>query len=641
MLALTPRAARHVVALLASVLFSASSFAQATSQWLSASSIPLAVVEVPGGDLEHLVVVAPPEVSLPATVMGRAATVTTQPGATVWTLSVPELLTVVAAREVLGQLTAAGAVVAVGPVPARDLRSAFDLLDAVSYRPPPKRHCIVADGTLEVLRGADERVELAFAAPSPGESEFPLTEALAAWLRVRLSREFAGFRVDVETVQGCSRLRLQASAGDDEPRRMLERLRNALRSLAVRPASDTEVAEVQGRLQRRSAKWATTGSLVARELADGLAHGAPVSALVAPPTVTADVLAGIAAKVLATHSGAARVVEQERRAGQETQETLDNGVVVSWRWIPGEVAVAAVAFGGLEPGAGRSAARSVAAAAAASGWVVDVVDLLGLNLVAVAVPAADVAAVLETTAESLAALPAAPLPPLDATLADRLGLARAPTAESLSLAMALPIEADEAPEAATKFFASLPSGELRSAGAGAETALSWSAGALPPRLLAVVDLPADATGLLAGSVLAARLAGIGGVTPAWVAAPGRLLLRLDARGDGDVPSLDNRLAQAWAAARAPAADAEIQTAAATLAAHLSGDLARSTARAAATHFLPALPSPEALLVVEAEAISVVLRELPPWTDLTRAAEGPAPPQPTPAPDVRQSRPRRR
>ena len=74
----------------------------------------------------------------------------------------------------------------------------------------------------------------------------------------------------------------------------------------------------------------------------------------------ADVLAGIAAKVLATHSGAARVVEQERRAGQETQETLDNGVVVSWRWIPGEVAVAAVAFGGLEPGAGRSAARSVA-----------------------------------------------------------------------------------------------------------------------------------------------------------------------------------------------------------------------------------------------------------------------------------------
>lgn len=599
-------------------------------------------MEVPGGDLEHLVVVAPPEVSLPATVMGRAASVTTQPGATVWTLSLPELLTVVAAREVLEQLSAAGAVVAVGPVPARDLRAAFQLLDATAYRPPPRRPCIVADGTLEVIRGGDERVELAFAAPAPGTPDFPLVEALAAWVRVRLARDFPGLRVGTETVQGCSRLVLTAPAGDDEPRRVLDGLRTSVRGLAVRPATATEVTEVQGLLQRRAVRWATSGAAVARELADQLAHGASVGALIAPPTVTTDVLAGIAGTVLGSHSGAARIVEQERRAGQPILDTLDNGVVVSWRWIPGDVAVAAVAFGGLEPGAGRGAAQAVAAAAASSGWIVDVVDLLGLNLVALAVPAGDVAAALETVAEALAGLPATRVTELDAALADRLGLARVPSAESLALSMALPIEAEEAPEAAAKFFAGLAPGGLRSASSGGETALAWTPAAPPPRMLAVVELPADAAGLLGGSVLAARLTSAG-VTPAWVAAPGRLLLRLAAQGEADVPSLDDRLTISWDAARGVPSESEIQAAAASLAAHLSGDLARATARVAATHFLPALPPPDSLVSVEAEAVGEVLAQLPAWHELLRVAAGPAPPEPAAAggSDVRQSPPRGR
>jgi len=629
----------RLLAAVTCLALAAPSFGQATVQWRSHSGIPVAVVEVPGGDLEHLVLVVPPDTPLPSELLGHAAMVTTQPGASVWTLSAPKLLAVVAAREAFTQLAAAGAALAIGPVPFRDLRSAFEMLDSVAFRPPPAQRCVVADGTLDVVRGDEERVELAFAAPSPAAPDFPLSEALAAWLRIRLLPSFPGLRVDREVAQGCSRVLVTAPAGEMEPRQALQRLRGAVRAVVASPAAPTEVDRVSGALRRRSTRWATAGASVGRELAEQLAYGASVSSLVAPPTVTPETLAGIATTVLESRSGAARVVEREQRAAPPEVTTLDNGVVVSWRWIPGDVAVAAIAFAGVAPGAGRAAARHVAEVTSAAGWVVDVVELLGLDLVAVAVPAVDVAAALERMAAALDALPVPAVAPLDAALADRLGLASRPAAEQLALALALPTEAEEAPEAAAKFFAGLTSGGVRSSGTSPAGPLLWSQGPPPAGVLAVAELPADAAGLVAGTVLASRLAPEG-IVSGWVAAPGRLLLRLAAEGAADVPALEAVQAAAWGRARTAATESELRTAASELAAHLDGDLARATARAAAAHFLPALPAPESLFSVESGAVAEILAALPPWHELVRVASGPAPAEPAPG-DVRQSRPRRR
>ncbi len=600
--------------------------AQAVTEWRTAAGLPVAIVELAGGDVAHLAALVPATATLPASLAGWPAAAAARPGALLWSVTVPATAAAQAATELAAAVTSTGcaAVVAVGPVPARELAGPLAGLVAVSAPLAARPSCAIADGRDEVMRGSDERIELAFAVPQPDDPRFDSLPAAAAVLERRLAARSPGVRVAVGLHDGCWRLVVRLAAGDEGVRGTLRRLREAIADSAQSPVVAAELSEAVAPLRRVATAFAADGAALGAQLVERLAQGGSAAGTLVP------VLPGVAATsdllrdVFAGRRGQAVLTEAERRSRPEAPETLPNGVILSARWLPDEVGVIALAFGSLEPEAGRAVVSALATELASSGWSVRPGEIAGVPVVTAVVPPADVTAALEAVADALAVAQQPPPVGLARDVAAAVGLRETVTADMLSLALALPPEAEEGVEAARKFFSQLPSGSVHSAVTPAGPQLVWTPDAAVPRLAAVVELPASSAGWLAGEVLAARASAELPARPAWMSPAGALVLVLFAEGEAHVPALDARLASAWGRLRRPVGEAELTAAARQLFARLSGDLAAVTTRAAVAPFLPALPPETALLAADASEVSAVLAALPAWEALLRLARGPAP-----------------
>lgn len=325
----------------------------------------------------------------------------------------------------------------------------------------------------------------------------------------------------------------------------------------------------------------------------------------------------------------------------EAPATLENGVVLTTRWIPGEMALVAVALGGLVPEVGESALQALGAVLTSHGWPSERVTLAGVPVLAVVVPPDSLPEALEKVSGALAGATVPDMSGPAAQLASAIGLRDKVTAETVSVALALPVEADEGVEAARKFFADLRSAGVRSTTTLANPGRTWTVTTDAPTLETAAELPATPAGFLVGALVSDRMGGTSGISIREVAAPGRLYLELHGEGDADVPALDARLAGVWQAARRPATAAERTLAIQRRLAQCYGDLGRTTARIAAAPFIPALPSDAVLVALPLEELNAALTALPAWETLPRFARGVAPPPAAPPPKkggVRKSTP---
>jgi len=621
---------RVPVALLA-LLAAATAAAQAVTEWRTPGGLPVAVVEVAGGDVEHLAAVVPAGAEPPAAVAGWPLAATARPGAQVWSLRVPAAAAAQAAHDLASVLAASGcaAVAAFGPAPARDLAGALATLAGVpapaSLLPP----CALADGRVESRRGSPEGVELWLAVPPPGEPRFETLPALAAVLERRLAAELPAARAAVERRDGCWRLVVRATAEAESPRAVLRRLHAALAALAAAGVGDADLAAVAPPLERAAARLLGDGALAAVTVAERLAQGARAAGALAAAVPSAAALGELMRETVVGRNGTAVLTEAERRTRPEEPETLPGGVILSARWTADEVGVLALAFGGVDPAAGRATATAIAAALGGAGWHADAREVGGVSTVVAVLPPEDAPEALEVLAAELAAPRAVAGGDLADDAAAALGLVGAPAAETLSVALALPPEADEGVEAARKFLGSLPSGGVRTSAASTGTRLRWTQDALAPRLAAIVELPATAAGWLAGEVLAARAAADETMRARWMSPAGGLAVVVFAEGRDHLPALDAGLAAAWPRLRVPTAEDELASAGRRVYATLFGDLREATVRAALRPFLPGIPAETELLAPDRAAVDAALAALPAWDALARVGRGPAPPPPPP------------
>jgi hypothetical protein len=600
--------------------------AQATSEWRTTHDLPVAVVEVAGGDVEVFAAALPVDASPPAAVAGFSTTLTPQRGALLWSVRVPALLARPTLAEFVGTLAATGtaAVVLLGPAPARDLREPLAALEGVPVRPLPRLPCVLAEGGVELVRGAPERIELSFAVPGPEDPRYDLLPALAALLRTRLRTSFPEIRVATELTGGCARLHLEVPAGREGARLLLGRVRGRLATLLTSPPTADEAAQAAAACENRAARAAVDGRGAAEELVQRLALGGTVAGALVAPALDPAALAELARGVLAGHAGFATVVEQERRPQEEAPETLEDGAVLAVHWIPSATGVMAIALGGVDPRVGRTLLAAAADRVARQGWSAAVGDILGVPTLAVAVPAAAVVAMMEQVSDAFtAAQPPAP-DDLAAEVGRAEGLAERVTAESVSIQLALPPEVDEGPDAGRKFFGSLPSAGVRSGAAPPGPGLAWTVRDGEPEVVGVVDLPTTTAGLVAGQVVRDRLNGHDDVHTSVLAPPGRVILAIAAQGGAHVPAVDARLAKLWNGMHRPCTPAELGAATHRLFADLYGDAAQASARAAASAFVPHLPRAEDVLSTEPSAVSAALSKLPSWEQLPRFARGRAP-----------------
>ena len=633
--------ARTVVATLALTLAAGPVAGQAVSEFHTAQSLPVAVVEVAGGDVEHFAAFLPPEAAVPDLGPGLTTSVVPRRGGVVLHVVAPEMQAVRIRADLIGRLAATGcaALVALGPVPARELLPPTGEVNTIPHRPVARVSCLIAEGGAEVERGSPERAELRLALPEAGDLRFELVMPFAAWLEERLAASVPGSRVAVELESGCTSLVIRAPAEFEHPRGVIARLRAELARIGTGGATAEDAERLAAAVRRNAATVARDGSAIVIGLAERLALGGRASGALVAPYLDAATLSSLAQALLVGHPGFATLIEQERRAPFPETHPLENGVTVRWRWIPGEFGVAALALSGVTPDVAREVTAAVAETAAARGWTAEAAGIAGIGTVAIAAPPEELTEVLETVAGILAG---------DVGTADRpggvagaaalaLGLNPTVAAHSVAAALSLPPEAEEATEAAVKFFASLPGRGVEDLPAPVQ-GLVWTPGPQPAEIAAVLDVPATAAGWVAGEVLAARLARDAGCSTAWLSPPGRFVLLIGATGDADLPALDNRLAAALKAARVAVTAAESRAALQRVRESLYGDPTRATARLAAETFLPVVPRPEELQTIDAAAINQVLSALPDWSTLTRHAQG-AQPEPAAKRGVRKSPPR--
>ncbi|MFH1176632.1 MAG: hypothetical protein V1750_04420, partial [Acidobacteriota bacterium] len=596
--------------------------AQAASEWLTGAGLPVAVVEIAGGDLEHLVAFMPPGAAFPESVAGWPLARKPRRGGELWALEVPAALATVALAD-LAPLLASGctAVVALGPAPARELESALKLLEGVAHVPLAPHACVLADGGIEARRGLPERVDLVVTAPPPEDQRFAQLPALALWLEGRLGASHAGARVELDSDPRCSRLVFRVASEADHPRAQLERLRQELQRLASERPDDAELARIELVLRRQSAGLAASPRALAAALAERLAVGGQAARGLVVATSGAADLSALSHEVLAGHAGFATLWISERRAVGEAPEALENGLLLSWQWLPDDLFTVAIAFGGLDLLAARGVTAALATLTSRRGWSSEIAELGGVVTLAVAAPSDEVAELLEVLGTALATPP----PPAEPSpISQALGLAAAPTAEAMSVALALPPEIEEGVDAARKFLGAIPGGGLRSGAVRPSVQLLWTAGAGTPQLTGLADLPPTAAGWVAREVLSARFGSTTELMAFPLAAAEGPMLAVKGAGEAHVPALDARLAAQWDRARLPARPEEVAGAVHNLVLRLYGGLLRATARRAARTFLAGLPEAEALLAVSAAEVSQVLAALPAWRQLLRLGEGPAP-----------------
>ncbi len=617
--------------------------AQAVTEWSTSRGVAVAIIEVPGGDLVHLAALAPPETTVPAVLAGFPVTTHPVSLGLIVESSVPVFAGGTALRELALAVSdrGAAAVVVLGSAPAREMGVAGQALERVPLAAAPRRPCLLAEGEVSLVRGSPERLEVVLPLPGPEDPRFDLLPALEAWVRRRLAQRWPGVSTAVELRDTCSWLLIRVPSGGEPPRTQLAPLREAIQLLATTAPNAAEVEAVAAMVDRRRAAWAVDGRAAARELVLRRAVGGRVASALAPPLLDSDALAGLARGVLAGHVGEAVLVEAERRPVDDAPEVLDNGVLLAWRWVSSSLGTVAVALGGVDPDFGHAALRGLADEAAREGWQALLETLAGVPAAAVAVPADDLPAALETVASVLLEPAVAAGPERESQLVAALGLSAELTGGAVAVAVAAPAEADVVREAAAKFFSQLPPGRVRST-APLEKGLQHSSTTGEATIQAAVELRPDLAGWLAGEVLANRLRQHARAQVRWLALPGRLVLEVTARAEGHVPGLDARLAALWPSLRVAASAEEAAAAGASLRALLYGDPARAALRTAAAPFLPTLPRQEELLAVEAREVSAALAALPPWADLPRLARGPEPllVTPPPRPTVRQSPPRR-
>jgi hypothetical protein len=618
---------RIVPVALLSVAAAAPLAGQAVSEFRTAQSLPVAVVEVAGGDVEHFAIFLPPDAPVPDLGPGLTSSVVPRRGGVVMHVVAPELQAVRVRADLFAKLSATGsaAVVALGPVPARELVPVAGEVNAIPHRPVARVPCLLAEGGAEVVRGSPERAELRLALPDAADLRFELVGPFASWLEQRLASSVSGCRVRVELESGCPRLVIRADAESEHPRGVVAHLRAELARLGTTGATDDDAASLAAAVRRDAATVARDGSAIAISLAERLALGGRASGVLVAPHLDAATLSSLAQTLLVGHPGFATLIEQERRAPFPETTVLDNGVTVRWRWIPADFGVAALALSGVTPAAARRVTGAAAQAAAGRGWTTETARIAGIGTVAVAAPATELTEVLELVAGILARDEAGEDRGVAAGAALALGLAPAVAADTVAAALSLPPEADEATEAAMKFLSPLPRSGVRSLPAPTP-GLVWVPGPQNPEIAATIDVPASPVGWVAGEVLAARLTHDAGCTTEWLSPPGRLVLLVAAAGDGDLPALDGRLAASLRAARVATAPAELRAALQRVRDTLYGDPARATARLAAETFLPTVPRPAELQTVDAAEVNRALAALPEWSALPRHAQGPQPPQ---------------
>jgi hypothetical protein len=622
---------RATVAALMLVAGAAAAFGQALTEWHTGRGLPVAVVELTGGDVEHFAALLPPEAAAPAKLGDFPAASVRLPEGLLWSATVPSLLARQAAAELARTLaaTGAGAVLALGPASVRELEEPLAALADTPLRAPARTRCVLTEGGIEVRRGAPERVELVLTLPGPADERFSLLPALNSWLQARLTESFAGATVATATEGDCAHLVVAVLAQGEHPRALLRRLRQRLAEVALTSATAQEVERALSACRVELGRALLSGSDAARGLTLRLAFGGTVVGALVVPAVDAASLQALALQVLAGHPGAATVVEQERRPMLEAPTTLENGVVLTTRWIPGEMALVAVALGGMAPEVGEGALQALGSAMTSHGWPSERVTLAGVPVLAVVVPPDSLPEALEKVSGALVSATVPDTGGPAAQLAGAIGLRDKVTAETVSVALALPAEADEGVEAARKFFADLRSGGVRSTTTLANPGRTWTVTADVPTLETAAELPATPGGFLVGELVSDRIGGTPGISIREVAAPGRLYLQLHGEGDADVPALDARLAGVWQNARRPATAAERTMAIQRRLAQFYGDLGRTTARIAAAPFVPALPSDAVLVALPLEELNAALAALPAWETLPRFARGAAPAPPPP------------
>ncbi|HPC84665.1 MAG TPA: hypothetical protein P5234_15300 [Thermoanaerobaculaceae bacterium] len=610
--------------------------AQTVSESRTSSGLPVVVVELPGGDLEHLVAVVPLDARPVERVADLSVQVTPLRLAQVVAVRAGELQLAAVARELLAGLrdTGAAAVVAVGPRPAREMSFLVTGAEDVPWRPLPRQRCPRVDGGLEALSGSPERLELALSLPEPTDVRLGAASALALWIELAVRGRVPGVRAAIDLSTGCARLILRAPAEHASPRAVLRTLRGELATLASRVPSPQELEAVLSASAARAGRLAVDTAGVARDLAEWVALGGVPSVLLSSGEADVTAISSLAGEVLAGHSGWGKVVEAERWSRPPARESLENSAILSVAWVPGELAVVGLALGGFSPRTGAEVLDRAAGAAADQGWATHRTEILGVPAVAVAVPAAACNEALELLVGSVQAAEAGDDEPLWGEAARALGLAAHPHAETVSLAAVLPLEAEEAAEAARKFLAGLPTGSVRVETPERQRRLQWTPSEGAPKLVAVVEIEGSTAGAMAALVLQSRAAAAG--LEARVLAPtGRLALGLAGSGEAHVPALDARLASAWPRLVRPVDGAELKALQARAGTVFLGDMAHAVARFAAQPFLAAELEERAWRAATAGEVNVVLGALPGWTGLLRFAQGVAPPS---GKDVRQSAP---
>jgi len=548
-----------------------------------------------------------------------------------WSVELPAVLAGEGLQEMSRLLVDIGAMafVSLGPTPARMFGLGLQELDRVPWRAPRRRSCVVADGSVEVRRGSPEGMEVAFNAFAPEDPRFPLLPALSVWLRLRLATRVSGVEVANVVEEGCSRLLIRAPAPRDHPREILNDLRRLLRALPSTPITAEEIQEVDAIIRREATRWTMDGAGFSELVLERLAYGGGTDGLLHPPFVDELVLRGLVQELVAGRQGRTVMTEQERRARWEPPARLDNGVLVSVRWIPGEVAALGLAFGAVSPEPVLALLRQVAMSLSRGGWPSEVLDLAGIPAFTVAMPPEDVVEIIEAVAEIVVdGIPDGGEGPWSEVLSS-VGLSPLPSPATMSVALLLPPAAEEATEAVAKFFSSLRAPGVEVAGLPVTPGLHWVKEAGEPRMLALLELPPSPNGYMAGEVLVARLSAESGINVRWLQPPGQLLLALDLSGEVDVPALDRRLAGLWQRLRRAAGEEEIGSARRRLAARFFGDMGKSSARTAAQALVADLPGPEHLAGVDARDVSAVLAGLARWEEVRRFAAGPAPEEPVP------------
>ena len=620
------------------LVVAATAGAQAVSEWRTSGGLPVVVVQMPGGDLEHLAVVLPADARPPERLAGEPVQVTSRRLAQIVSVRSSELRVGPVIGELLVALRSSGAaaLVAVGPLPARELEGLLEGAEDVPWRPLPRLRCPAVDGALDALGGTPERVELVLGLPDPTEPRLALLPALVRWIELAVRPALPGTHGELDLAGGCARLLLRVPSDGRPPRETLRHLRAELAALALRMPTTQELEAIAAAASARVGRQAIDTAAVAREAVEWVALGGLAATVLSVPPVDGTALATFGREVMAGHAGSATVVEAERRPRPQPRESLDNGSLLWVGWLPGELAVVGLALGGLDPGIGAAILDGAAVAAAQHGWPTRRLDLLGVPVVALAVQAGEASEALELVTDALRT-PQPPAPEgvwTDATRA--LGLATTPTAETVSLAAFLPIDAEEGAEAARKFLGELPTGTVHIGTSASERHLQWTPSTDASTLLALADLEPSAAGILAAFLLQSRAAEAG-VELHPMAPSGRLVVALVASGEAHVPALDARSAQVWKRLLRPVESAELQAVTSRALNAVLGDLAVQTAREAARPFLPPDLTEATLRAVTPGDVMRVLGGVPPWTELGRFARGPAPPA-TPPGSVRKSTP---